>query len=328
MSLLDRFLSRHRQGGPLHTRPTVFGRKWAITAALVDLFRCLMRLQTVSFKGKQMPYFCRKDMIRTGRSHARRVREAIEKAESEVMGCFDTPRRDWWGTLINREEIRWYLNASRERIRLVIKNVLDFVEPGANIVEVGAAYGVTILALRNLGYRVVASDAEHSIRSYGDALVQTGIENRRWDFHLDPCPFDSGSADAVIASEVLEHLQISLSAAILRVKQPLRPGGVAIFTTPNIWRLGNIRKVIKGENVCEAFPDTPAVKNGVIVDARCHPREPSMKELEAATLDNGLSVLRKQYFSAEGLPPIKRSAFGVLPFFNAHLLLVGRRDGR
>lgn len=47
-------------------------------------------------------------------------------------------------------------------------------------------------------------------------------------------PFDIGSFDCVIATEVLEHVP-DIDQYLMEVKRVLRPGGIFFFTTPFIW---------------------------------------------------------------------------------------------
>jgi SAM-dependent methyltransferase len=191
--------------------------------------------------------------------------------------------------------------------------------------EVGAAYGHTLLALRQLGYQVLALDLPESVDVYGKALIDSNVAIIPWDIHRGECPV-TNIAQIVIASEVLEHLQVSIATAVRALLTPLSPGGILIVTTPNICRLPNVAKMLLGRNIQEPFPDQPSFRNGVVVDNRCHPREPGMQELRSAFISNGLTILEQRRFCCEEATGLRRLAYKLLPICGAHLLLVGRKN--
>jgi SAM-dependent methyltransferase len=52
----------------------------------------------------------------------------------------------------------------------------------------------------------------------------------------EPLPFEDGSFDAVVAGELLEHLQFP-DALLAEIRRVLRPGGVLVGSVPNAYRL-------------------------------------------------------------------------------------------
>lgn len=99
----------------------------------------------------------------------------------------------------------------------------------ARVLDVGAGQGALALALRDAGYEVSACDM------YPELFKAPGIECRRVDAH-GALPYDDASFDLVTAYEVVEHLE-SHRGLFAEVSRTLRPGGLFVFTTPNIMSL-------------------------------------------------------------------------------------------
>jgi SAM-dependent methyltransferase len=60
----------------------------------------------------------------------------------------------------------------------------------------------------------------------------------------EPLPFDDASFDAVIAGELLEHLQFP-DALVGEIRRVLRPGGAIVGSVPNAYRLqGRLRFLV------------------------------------------------------------------------------------
>jgi SAM-dependent methyltransferase len=113
--------------------------------------------------------------------------------------------------------------------------------PGGRVLDVGTGFGRHAFELARRGQRVAALDVATEevvgTRDTFDAMIEAGeIEaDRRLGVlrgDATALPFDDGAFDAVITSEVLEHV-VADTAAIAEMARVLRPGGVFAATVPS-----------------------------------------------------------------------------------------------
>jgi 2-polyprenyl-3-methyl-5-hydroxy-6-metoxy-1,4-benzoquinol methylase len=171
-------------------------------------------------------------------------------------------------------------------------------------------------------YTVAATELQESVEFLSTKLKSKGIDIKAWGINTEPPPFSSNTFDVIIAAEVLEHLQVSLYHYISKLYKVLKKDGFLIITTPNIYRLFNLFQILKNDNICEDFPDTPLIKNDLVIDSRWHPREPTMKELIKATSRVGLNVIKYEYFNSRTRNLFKKLLFAVFPKRTLDSLLV------
>ena len=107
--------------------------------------------------------------------------------------------------------------------------ISELVPPGASILELGAGTGALSLRLADAGFDVTAVDyvaanyrAEHE-----------NIEFRSLDLNADFLTGCEGEFDAVVAVEIIEHLE-NPRHLIRKAFALLKPGGTVLVTTPNI----------------------------------------------------------------------------------------------
>jgi len=118
---------------------------------------------------------------------------------------------------------RAYADCHRIALRLA-----DAERPGRAL-DLGAGQGAISHALRLRGHDVMAADIN------GSQFKAAGVPFAKLDLNR-PLPLPDGDFDLVMAVEVLEHLE-SPRAFLREIYRLLRPGGLAVVTTPNITSL-------------------------------------------------------------------------------------------
>jgi SAM-dependent methyltransferase len=172
----------------------------------------------------------------------------------------------------------------------------DIAAP-ADVVEFGAAPGDQIAALARLGYRAtalelgVASDewGAHGEGGMAKLFEDTGVRGVQWDLEVTPYPLDDSAFDAVVMTEVFEHLREYPIESLREARRVLRPGGRLYFTTPNAVYLKNRVRLLLGRSVATPLPDWI---DG-LPHAR-HAREYTFAEVRELMALAGLRIVREQ----------------------------------
>jgi SAM-dependent methyltransferase len=79
-----------------------------------------------------------------------------------------------------------------------------------------------------------------------------GIDAFQWDVALEDPPADR-QFDAIFFSEVIEHLPVPGHVALRRLRTLLRPDGLLLCSTPNLYRLKNVVYLLRGRQLFDHF---------------------------------------------------------------------------
>jgi SAM-dependent methyltransferase len=118
----------------------------------------------------------------------------------------------------------------------------------ANILEIGGGQIAMLMHLL-FGDHATVADLDESHR---DGIVEKGIEFRQCDLLHDDLP-ERGCYDAVVLCEVIEHMPVPPYQVLGKVWQWLRPGGLLFLTTPNLYRVRNLARMMAGMRVLDPF---------------------------------------------------------------------------
>ena len=144
-----------------------------------------------------------------------------------TSGTFD--RDDWWlpdGFLIGLHTL---LDPAR------VPYFLSVLQPGSQVLDVGSGGGFVARAMAGVGHRVFGVDpSAAAVRAANDADAGSFVIGRG-----EQLPFPTSSFDAVVCSEVLEHVAAP-AHVISEIGRVLRPGGRLLFSLPNRTRLSRL----------------------------------------------------------------------------------------
>lgn len=159
-----------------------------------------------------------------------------------------------------------------------------------------------------------------------------GVEGRECNLELDSLPYEDACFDLVVFTETLEHIPRSPYVLLGEVKRVLKPGGLVLFSVPNLSSLSNRIRFVLGRNVLtvERFYS----------DSFGHFREYNMREVEHLFGQLAMPVLTREYTqygpprkfkpgpkaaASQLLRLLSRCLASVVPSFRSVCLVVARK---
>ncbi len=125
--------------------------------------------------------------------------------------------------------------------------------PGQRLLDVGAFPGHLTVAAHSLGYQVEGltgrAESGPSLQVVAGRLGRHGIPLVLADVEAEPFPYPDQSFNVVLATEIIEHLHFNPYRLLRESFRVLKPGGRILITTPNISRLQNVLRLLRGENI-------------------------------------------------------------------------------
>lgn len=117
-----------------------------------------------------------------------------------------------------------------------LRGATTSTSPAPQLVEIGCGGGIVSEALSHMGYRVHGIDLSAGSVAVAQAhAAQSGIPIEHLHYSVGNAyelPLPDSCADAVVMSDVLEHLD-DLPKALAEVRRVLKPGGALVFDTFN-----------------------------------------------------------------------------------------------
>ena len=221
----------------------------------------------------------------------------------------------------------YYSHVCRTRCFLVYREVTNRLSVDSKLVDFGFFPGTIVRQLKilledrihcyGIGQKV-DEEFEKFMRPYTEACVDVELD----PFYLKQdsqiqVPFKEADFDAVIATEVLEHL-ISPLEMISEGAKVIKPGGFFIITTPNVSHIGAVLKLILGRSNYERLDRSPMYLQK---DRwRGHIRFYDKIELKTLFQRNGLELVFHKYYQEKGWihakqPLLKRIIVGIVDKF-------------
>jgi 2-polyprenyl-3-methyl-5-hydroxy-6-metoxy-1,4-benzoquinol methylase len=158
-----------------------------------------------------------------------------------------------------------------------------------------------------------------------DYVRAQGVRPLEWNLCEDRNPFKE-EFDAVIFSEVIEHLPLPGHVILERLKRAMRPGAVMICTTPNFFRLRNVVYLAIGKQIFDnfRFPTTKGL--GHVIE---YSREHLQWQFEQAGFED-ISITFREFPHKPHQLPFRLMAMAgaplvAFPRFRGFLVAVARK---
>lgn len=150
-----------------------------------------------------------------------------------------------------------YLRDSLRRFRDTLDMVLQAHTDGGRLLELGAApFFLTQLLLRYTNCDLALAD--YHDENGGDLEHYLQIEATKFNYayfnaETDSFPYGDRQFDMVLCCELIEHLTIDPTHMLCECHRVLVDGGYLLVTTPNVLRLQNMRRMLRGRNIYDPY---------------------------------------------------------------------------
>jgi 2-polyprenyl-3-methyl-5-hydroxy-6-metoxy-1,4-benzoquinol methylase len=141
------------------------------------------------------------------------------------------------------------LKAARLRAQLAFTTISQSeIDSEAVIVDVGCGIGLLLRSLEQAGYRRLFGIDSSKVAIAHLQHNSSSVNLCRLDIDTLPLPFDSATADVVVCMEVFEHTYDPVRA-LDELARVLRPGGLAISSFPNEYRVRQRLRFALGRSI-------------------------------------------------------------------------------
>lgn len=217
-----------------------------------------------------------------------------------------------------QEYAKWHSRRLAFDIDYCLENLSEY-----KILECGSFPLIGTRALSIAGLNVRGLDLHaHRYQDLQDAL---NINVTEGNIELERFPFADGQFDAVLFNEVFEHLRINLNFTFREVKRVLRPGGVLMLSTPNLYSaLGIYRFIVQGKSgiYTDVFDAYESLETKGHAD---HIREYSPTEVTEFLEKIGFNcqkIIYRGEYKRRSLSAITKIFPKLRPFFSIHAVKI------
>jgi SAM-dependent methyltransferase len=187
---------------------------------------------------------------------------------------------------------RAYYLRYRSRFRECLRRFADMAPTHpVDVLDVGGGQ-MALLCSKLWNDRGVVSDLPGAHLTF---MANNGVEAIEWNLLKTEPPFVT-KFDVVFFVEVIEHLPIPGYIVLERLRKILRPAGVIICTTPNLYRLRNVLWMALGLPIFDYFRYPDEEK------ALSHILEYSLDHLDWQFRKAGFTDCRVEYSQMHHLP--------------------------
>jgi len=139
---------------------------------------------------------------------------------------------------------------------------------------------------------------KHAMNAFGIASQHESVSRKQvkiLNIDFDRFPWKDHMFDAVIFTEVLEHLPFSPMHALVEMHRVLKPGGLLILSTPNTTKLQHRLKLLVGKSTVFPLEQLLATKPNDNSIYHRHNREYTKQEVETILEKAGFVLQHASY---------------------------------
>lgn len=212
------------------------------------------------------------------------VKEILNDIILNVYGKNPIILKDLWDARGEKKYIDW-LHSQYECILLDFNELFSNTGTPSRVLEISSFLGVVDIALAEMGFDVHTYDIPEFQNNtnlqklYSDYTVHPAVGYIH-DIGKTGLPYPDNHFDAVIFSEVIEHLNINPLPVLQEINRILKPDGILYITTPNQVNLLNRITLMLGRSIRNSISTSVTqIDQSQHTICGIHWREYTLKEL-------------------------------------------------
>jgi 2-polyprenyl-3-methyl-5-hydroxy-6-metoxy-1,4-benzoquinol methylase len=199
---------------------------------------------------------------------------------------------------------RNYINSLRSQYENILIDFNSFFESkfdNKRVLEISSFLGVMDIALARMGFEVHTFDIPEfqNNRTLNKLYEENNVHPSSGYLHdvwKNSLPYPDNHFDAVIFSEVIEHLNFNPLPLLQEMNRILKQDGILYITTPNQVHLMNRLKIIMGHSIRNSITDSVIqVDNTRQTICGIHWREYTLSELTELLEVTGFTKIHHKY---------------------------------
>lgn len=205
---------------------------------------------------------------------------------------------------------------------------------GGKILDLGASPFHITYCLKQWGFDVTGVDINPD--SFTAFLKKYELDIKKANIETEKLPYKNNTFDFIIFNEVFEHLRINPILTLKEINRVLRPGGILLLTTPNLYAIHKILMFNLGRSFNDAYDEFNKLN---IYGYMGHIREYSTKEVRKFLKNTNFKIetviYRNDYsfFKYPGFKNIFIKLIGLMvdllmmvnPYWRRHLAFIAKK---
>lgn len=207
------------------------------------------------------------------------------------------------------------------RYSLIIESLKKHISNSSKVLDVGVRpYSLAVLLNNIFNCKVFGICKSHNLITPLKQKKHYAVEEK-FEFpkiflntEIDIFPFSDNLFDAVVFTEIIEHLLFSPTHALYEIHRVLKKDGILIITTPNAISLSKILRWIKRKNIFDQLSLDDIYGR--------HNREYTMKELDILLQNCNFKIKEKFHYTLPfDCSHLVRKILYIFPWLKEHLFI-------
>lgn len=215
----------------------------------------------------------------------------------------------------------YFLN-NYKRYQFELDLIEHYYETG-KILEIGSAPFHLTYLLKNKNFPIIGIDIE--LERFKQFISEQGLHVMKCDVESESLPFNNNEFKFVIFNEIFEHLRFNPIATLKEINRILKPDGVLILSTPNLYSIRNIINFLLGRGFDDPYQEFEKLYT---LGHMGHIREYSVSQVKTFLRNTGFDsyeIIHKSYGSLKGLWAPFNIFRKLIPQFNTYQIHISKK---